>query len=199
MNETGFTTNGRRRLWRAGFIATALTVVALGSAGCAGNNNPDVTVATAPSGGTAASPIPAASGGGNPVAYAQCMRRNGVPNFPDPAKDGGIKFGSNSNVDPNSAEFKNANEKCKQYMPAGEKNVNPGQDPWSADLKVKYANCMRQNGEPSFPDPDKDGMFPQLQKGGPVDPDTDQFKKADAACSQYKPQNMPTNRVGGGS
>jgi hypothetical protein len=193
VSASNFVKNSGRQIKRAGIIAGLCTVVAFGAIGCGGGNEPGATVAEAPEETTSAGAGPAPSGNANPLAYAQCMRQNGVANFPDPAKDGSVKFGGKDGIDPNSSEFKAADAKCKQFLPGGEKNQNPGVDPWSAELKLQYANCMRSNGVPSFPDPDADGRFPQLEKGGPVDPDSAQFKKADTACAQYKPQNLGTN------
>jgi predicted small secreted protein len=51
--------------------------------------------------------------------FAKCMRENGVPNFPDPQPDGGMRIeaGPDSGIDPQSQEFKDAHAKCEQYMP----------------------------------------------------------------------------------
>ncbi|HYN97781.1 MAG TPA: hypothetical protein VES42_28410 [Pilimelia sp.] len=49
---------------------------------------------------------------------AKCMRENGIENFPDPAADGGIRLNRNSGIDPESAEFKAATEKCRQFRPS---------------------------------------------------------------------------------
>ncbi|GAA2606732.1 hypothetical protein GCM10010399_42070 [Dactylosporangium fulvum] len=50
--------------------------------------------------------------------FSQCMRENGVPNFPDPGEDGGIQFNSDTlGVDPQGETFKKAEEACKQYGP----------------------------------------------------------------------------------
>jgi hypothetical protein len=45
--------------------------------------------------------------------FARCMRANGV-NVPDPGPDGGLRI-----ENPESPEFKRAQEKCKQYRPNG--------------------------------------------------------------------------------
>jgi hypothetical protein len=52
--------------------------------------------------------------------FAKCMRENGIPDFPDPQPDGGmrIEFGQGTGIDPNSQTFKDAQAKCEQYMPA---------------------------------------------------------------------------------
>jgi hypothetical protein len=48
------------------------------------------------------------------------MRENGVPDFPDPQADGGIRIqaGPGTGIDPDSQAFKDAQAKCEQYMPS---------------------------------------------------------------------------------
>jgi len=51
---------------------------------------------------------------------AKCMRENGVPNFPDPAPDGGIAIDSNKlGIGPDDPSWKKAEAACSQYMPKG--------------------------------------------------------------------------------
>lgn len=52
---------------------------------------------------------------------SKCMRENGFPEFPDPGADGGIqleKRKDGTGIDPESAEFKKAEETCKQFQPS---------------------------------------------------------------------------------
>lgn len=71
-------------------------------------------------------------GGGEPVQaspeqlaamreFAKCMRENGIENFPDPSTEGGIQIGSNrddpNSIDPESQEFKDAQNACEDLMP----------------------------------------------------------------------------------
>jgi hypothetical protein len=49
--------------------------------------------------------------------FAQCMRENGVPGFPDPGADGGIQINGGNGVDPTSEEFKKAEKACAQHGP----------------------------------------------------------------------------------
>ena len=49
--------------------------------------------------------------------YAQCMRENGVPNFPDPSDEGMMIDGDKLGMDPRSDAFKAADQKCQQYAP----------------------------------------------------------------------------------
>src|SRR6266487_1889957 len=157
MECSGLEMSGRRRLSRAAAFAVLVTVVALLAAGCGGHGN------AKKSSSVSASASASASGSFNPVAYAQCMRANGLPNFPDPDKNG--RMALPSDIDSNSAEFKKATEKCKQYMGSGGAPNLGANDLWSQDDKLKYARCMRENGVPSFPDPEADGMFPPFGQG----------------------------------
>lgn len=54
---------------------------------------------------------------------------------------------------------------------------------------VKYSECMRTNGVPSFPDPDANGRI-QLQAGpgSDLDPQSDTFKQAQDKCKEYAPE-----------
>jgi hypothetical protein len=178
------------RLWLASGLGLLLLLLAVGLvvAGCGGPGKHQ--------GGGGASPSPSVQG--NPVAYAQCMRANGLPNFPDPDANGGIRVDPQKGLDPNSPEFEKAQKKCESLMGNGAK-ANPSEgDLWPLDKKLKYAQCMRDNGQPGFPDPDNTGQFPPFPKGGNIDPQSEQFKKADDVCKQYKPSGtMPGGGPGG--
>lgn len=187
-------TGGRLRM--AGAIGVLL-IAAFTAAGCAGNNAPSKAVATAAA--PAGSDGPQTGGspgnrGGDPVAYAKCMRDNGVPNFPDPDKNGMIRLDPNSGVDQESEEFRKAQDACKQYIGSAARVKDDAGGQWSIQDKLKYSDCMRKNGLPSFPDPDKNG---QLVLPRSIDPESEQFKTAENACKQYMPQNMPHG--GGGA
>jgi hypothetical protein len=48
--------------------------------------------------------------------FSACMRKNGVPKFPDP-QNGGLTMGGE--IDPNSPQFKSAMQKCRKLLPGG--------------------------------------------------------------------------------
>ncbi|MEV3874437.1 hypothetical protein [Streptomyces sp. NPDC049906] len=51
------------------------------------------------------------------VEYAKCMRKNGVPKFPDPNSEGGIDLnGDTLGVDPNGQAYKDADKVCKPIL-----------------------------------------------------------------------------------
>jgi len=178
-----------------------LTIVGFGLAACGSDDKPAAKVADLPAASSDPSTAPS-SDKGNPVAYAQCMRANGLADFPDPDQNGQIKVGGGGKaggLDPNSPQFKAAAEKCKQYQgKAIDPNKGQQADPWPADKKLAYAKCMRENGLPSFPDPDDTGRFPQLGSGKQINPESPEFKKADKTCSSYKPQQGDVGGAPGG-
>jgi hypothetical protein len=92
------------------------------------------------------------------VKFAECMRKNGVSEFPDPNSSGeftyGIKLGSS--LDPSSAAWKKAISACKDLQPAGfASNGKASTEEMKA--RLKFAACMRKNGVKDFPDPDPAG------------------------------------------
>src|SRR5687767_15668372 len=50
------------------------------------------------------------------LAWSQCLRENGVPEFPDPDAEGRILIPRGS-VDPDSAEFQEATDACLHLAP----------------------------------------------------------------------------------
>lgn len=72
-------------------------------------------------------PAGARNGGGpNPemqervLAYARCMRENGVPNFPDPNfEGGGVRMQLPQGVRQDSPEFQKAQQACSKHMAGG--------------------------------------------------------------------------------
>lgn len=84
------------------------------------------------------------------VAFSQCMRTNGVPNFPDPKGGGGIQL--SAGINPAAPAFKAAQSKCRHLLPGG----GPPTGPPSAQAKLKalrVSQCMRRHGVTNFPDP----------------------------------------------
>ena len=67
-------------------------------------------------------PVPTAEEMEKLRAFSQCMRDNGVESFPDPGPDGGLMIDQGSGVDPESDEFKSAQEACRSLQP-GPKQV----------------------------------------------------------------------------
>jgi hypothetical protein len=64
-----------------------------------------------------------------------------------------------------------------------------GGGPNQHDQAVTYAKCMRDNGDPAWPDPDANGAFPN--NNGSLDRTSAAYKKAAAACKDKEPNGGP--------
>jgi hypothetical protein len=113
---SGTTGPGRtRRRLRAGLIGLAV----LTAAACARDATPS---GPAPSSGRIDTPARQTQGnqqsvGDFSIAFAQCMRAHGVPNFPDPNGHGG-QLGPASGIDPTAPAFQSAiNGRCRSVAP----------------------------------------------------------------------------------
>ncbi len=97
------------------------------------------------------------NGNGSPLAYAQCMRAHGVPDFPDPNSQGGfaLQGGPNSDLSPNSSAFQQANEDCQRFTPTSGlgHGPSPAQVAQAQAQALKFSQCMRSHGIADFPDP----------------------------------------------
>jgi hypothetical protein len=134
------------------------------------------------------------------VAFAACMRKHGVPKFPDPEAVGGglrLSIGSESRVDSNAPQFKRAQRACKRLLPNG--GVTPPQEQ-ARHLReaLGYARCMRGHSVGRFPDPKVagDGGIGWDVPLGPagINPNSPQFRAADQACRKLFPAAAPGER-----
>ena len=106
-------------------------------------------------------PAGSGSGGNNTAAnaqkavkFAECMRSNGVSEFPDPGASGNLTIDgivNGSSLDPNTPAFKQAISACKDLEPAG--FMGSKRSPQQMQAALEFAQCIRANGVPDFPDP----------------------------------------------
>jgi hypothetical protein len=130
-------------------LLPVLGLVGLVGAACSGSPSVTSPAATVP----AANTSPAATAG-QAVKFAQCMRANGVSNFPDPGPSGQYTIdaiANGSGVDTNSPAFDRALSACKSLEPAG--FTGTARSAQQQDAALKFAQCIRTNGVPDFPDP----------------------------------------------
>jgi hypothetical protein len=164
-------------------------------AGCGGTDSGD-DIATA-SNNSGASPTASASAGANDPdqnrKFAQCMRDNGVPDFPDPGPDGSFQgSGAMRDMFENDAAQK-ALEACRELAPNG--GERPELDPAQQEQLRQWAQCMRDNGiDVPDPDPNSGSLFGGGGEQPSFDMDDPKFQKAMEAC-----QDKFTFRQGQGS
>ncbi len=62
------------------------------------------------------------------VEYSECMRENGVEDFPDPEPNGGIMMSPEMGFDPESEEFQAAAEACEDLAPGLSGSTNQSEE-----------------------------------------------------------------------
>jgi hypothetical protein len=181
-------------------LAGAAAVASLGLLGASCGGSPStngVAQLTTTSSSTTTTGSPTGSKAADARAFSACMRKNGVPNFPDPNSRGGltINAGPGSGLNPNSPQFKHAQSACAKYLPNGGK-VDPAAQAKALKAALKFAACMRAHGITHFPDPQTSGGGITLgfRAGSGIDPQSPQFKAAQRACQN----ELPGPKGGGG-
>jgi hypothetical protein len=166
---TKLTRRGRRRALLACGTLLAPAVLAATLAGCsaaAGTSSAAATSSRTPDDGT--------------MAIVTCYRTHGDPSFPDPVydpNDGRWHFA----VSPGSAP-ESTQQACQHLFPNA--SASPPVPQAEFQQLVRLAECIRQHGVPTWPDPDPDGSFPlppPLQTKTPAD------GRALTACARYAP------------
>ena len=143
-------------------VALALAgLIGLVSAGCGSKASSETstagstgTASSASGTGTTSSTATASSGADKKlskqekaVKFAECMRANGVPHFPDPDPKGNSNFG----VDVSKEVFTKAVDACKALKPPGALSAKRTAKEQSASLR--FAQCVRDHGVKDFADP----------------------------------------------
>ena len=167
---------GRLRL-RAGALAAAVTGVTLLAAACGGSSAAANTFAP---GATHA----------QSVAFAKCMRANGVPGFPDPNGQGNFNDAQIQALT-NGPQGDSALHQCRSVLPNAGTGLTVTQiqtiQQQNLHNAVKAAICMRAHGITNFPDPagttqDSGVNWPQTLPG--IDTGSPPYEKAYMTCSR---------------
>jgi hypothetical protein len=123
----------------AGLLTALLAGTALLAAACGGGS----------AGSAGSSPYAKA------LAYSQCMRSNGVANYPDPNSQGQILMEPNNGIDYGSPQLAQAAKACAKLAPKITISAQQRQQVLSQDLK--WVACMRAHGITNLPDPSTAG------------------------------------------
>jgi hypothetical protein len=176
-------------------LALAAATSAVLPAGCGGGSSgagvAQVDTTTASANGSSSS---GGSGKADPAAYSECMRKNGVRNFPDPDSNGNIRItggqdrsGGKFGLDASSPQFKKAQQACRKYAPNGGR-VSPQEEAKMEQQALRFSQCMRAHGVTKFPDPQfQSGGGTLMKIGKDVNPDSPQFQVAQKACRKLVP------------
>jgi hypothetical protein len=178
----------------AAIIATA--VLALLAAACSGGR-----ASATGSGGS--STTGGASSSPSAVAYSACMRSHGVPNFPDPGSGGEVPKGDAQHFGVSTSQLQAAQRACQDLLPNNGGSTQQAQQCFLADdcppavvqrllnVERQFAQCMRSDGVPHWPDPTIDSqgrpVFAiSISKDG-FDPHSPQIMAKGDECSHLMP------------
>ena len=147
-----------RRTLRPLSALVVFAAVAVIGAGCGGtrSSNAAGTSTAVDTGGTTTTAAHATTAGRTStltprqkaVRFTECMRANGVGDFPDPDASG--QFPSYG-VSVTRAVWTDAVAACKSLQPPGSLSAKMTSTQMSA--AIRFAHCVRVNGVPDFPDP----------------------------------------------
>jgi hypothetical protein len=95
--------------------------------------------------------------------FSDCMRSNGMPNFPDPrvTNTAGQQSIGIAVVNSPSPAMQAARKACAKYAPSGGPANGPDGGKPKAQIQAEFAlaRCLRSNGFPKFPDPNSQGQL----------------------------------------
>ena len=143
------------------------------------------------------------------LAYAQCMRDNGI-DMPDPeiiedssgegSATSGIRIGVNG-AGPDKEAFRTADATCRKHLAnVVDSAPNGGLSPEDEEKLLAFARCMREHGI-DMPDPQNGGMIINEEDGdgGPrIDPNDPDFQAAQEACGDLMPGKLEVKGGPGG-
>jgi hypothetical protein len=169
----------------AAIIATAS--LALLAAACSGSPSSTAAGGSPNAGDSSSSP--------SAVAYSQCMRSHGMPNYPDPS-NGSLPKGDAQAFGVSSSVFRAAQSACHSLLPnAGSFQEEASQCSLAGDcppavvtqmmaIDRKFAQCMRSHGVPNWPDPTIDNL-----SGSPV------FRVSKAGITHEQTRSAPMSNT----
>ena len=164
----------------------AAVSLALLSAGCGGSAKP-------PAASTQAS---------GALAFARCMRSNGVSSFADPNGSGQLAKETPQQLGVSDARFQAAQSACAHRLPNGGAPTPAAlQQSWSEFRS--FAGCMRRHVVADWPDPTRYPRHPErptfdLQAAG-IDASAPQVETAIHACAPLLHGNNPQHLGEAGS
>jgi hypothetical protein len=150
--------------------------------------NAATTITTARASGSSGSGSSGQSRLSQELQFAQCMRSNGVADFPDPSANGGMLNAiAASGINTHSPAYQTALQACKKYTPAG--TLSPAQSAADNAKGLESSQCMRSHGVPNYPDPIMGPTGGQVMdlRGLDIDLNSPTFQAAKAACEKIVP------------
>jgi hypothetical protein len=155
------------------------------SVASAGARSAATTITSQPAASNSGPGQPSADDSSAALQFSQCMRAQGVSDFPDPSPGGELNLNA-SDVSPSSPTFQAAQRSCQKYVSAG----TPTGHALTQDLNqlLRYAKCIRSHGVINFPDPVlRSGLPPGFDFPPNMDLTSPAFLAADHVCHSLLP------------
>ena len=170
----------RLRRTRVAAVITVMAAAALLATACSGSPSSTGSGGAPNAGGSAASQL---------IAYTQCMRSHGVPDYPGPNSNGQMpKITSGQQVGASDSRLTAAQGACQALWPYQAPTQAQQRQQLTDDLK--FAQCMRSHGVPDFPDPTSEPSGPRfvisISRDG-FDPHSPQILAKAHACQHVLP------------
>lgn len=189
LNPRGFLTASAAGLRAAG-LALLVSTAAIALVACDGPSSspqvPSLGKSAADGGGSGGS---ASTTSGNPTQlldeWAACIRKHGDPSQTDPTIDANkdIQITMDNVPETLASEVHAGTGPCSTYLDAASLELNGGRPQPTVNpvQGVKFAECMRANGFPNWPDPT--GQETDLQGTG-IDPNSPAVQNAWNTCDK---------------
>jgi hypothetical protein len=176
-----------------------LAAIGLLVAGCSGGSSGASVArlsATATNPSTSAA-APSAEGTGA-LAFARCMRANGLPQWPDPESNGVFDKSKLQQTGYSGAQIRAVEDgPCTNVLPAAAPSPSPVQI--TAKQRQDYlsaAACMRSHGITNFPDPTFPNGSVKFTPPAGLDTSSAPFTEAQQTCEKLVPAGLPYSGSG---
>ena len=131
------------------------------------------------------------------LAFARCLRANGLPNWPDPLSNGAFDKSKLQATGYSTTQVRAVEDgPCKSLLPTTAPST-PNSQTITTQQQQDYVNaiaCMRSHGFSNFPDPTFSGGHVTLTPPPGVDTNSTQFTSAQHICQQLIPAGLPYSR-----
>ena len=178
-----------RRAWSPTARSAAAIIAAAGlallAAACGGSKGSHVAQLGSTSTRSSTSSSGASAEQNGAVAFARCMRSNGVATYPDPGSDGLLPKKTPQQLGVSSSTFQAAQGACIHLVPNGGQPT-PAQVAHYRNVMLVYARCLRAHGVSNMPDPDSRGHL-DIGPGTGVDVNSARFQAAYRVCKRELP------------
>lgn len=180
------------RYRRLGGLAFLVAAGAIGLAACGGPSSPHVAslgASAGAAGGTTTTTLRASNATQLLDEWAACMHSHGDPNQVDPTVDANkvIQVTLPAGYTDGLGALLNGGggRSCASYMTAAQTALRGGELPETPSLASveKFAQCMRANGVPDYPDPTGGQSVVHGTAGSDVNPANPMFQAASTLCA----------------